>query len=116
MSQEHFTENLLALSGIQHFFFCRRQWALIHVEMQWRENVLTVEGKQLHERVDDPFFNESRNGTVIARAVPVASYSLGLFGVCDVVEFKPSATEVAEAMRLPKRDGLFVPAPVEYKR
>ncbi len=43
--------------------------------MQWQDNLLTVEGKQLHERVDDPFFTETRNGTVIARAVPVASYT-----------------------------------------
>ena len=80
-------DQLLALSGIQHFVFCRRQWALIHVEQQWQENALTAEGRILHKRADDPFFTEKRGERIIARAVPVASYRLGLSGVCDVVEF-----------------------------
>jgi CRISPR-associated exonuclease Cas4 len=44
----------LLLSGIQHYAFCPRQWALIHIEQQWEENVKTVEGQHLHQRVDDP--------------------------------------------------------------
>lgn len=122
MSRDYTPDDLLPLSGIQHFLFCRRQWALIHVEMQWQDNVLTIEGKQLHERVDDPFFTETRNGTVIARAVPVASYTLGLSGVCDVVEFSllPSPNGRGDGgeggIRLPNRPGLYLPAPVEYKR
>jgi len=62
--------------------------------------------------VDDPFFTESRKGVIVARAVPVASYQLGLSGVCDVVEF----TTAAEGIQLPGREGFFQPAPVEYKR
>lgn len=125
MKSEYTPDDLLPLSGIQHFLFCRRQWALIHVEMQWKDNVLTVEGKQLHERVDDPFFTETRNGVVVARAVPVASYTLGLSGVCDVVEFTPSPPSPLPTgegcrgeggIRLPNREGLYLPAPVEYKR
>lgn len=112
MTAEYTTDDLLPLSGIQHFCFCRRQWALIHVERQWQENVLTVEGKLMHNRADDPFFSEVRNGVIIARAMPVASYHLGLNGVCDVVEFTPSCEGVA----LPGREGKFLPAPVEYKR
>lgn len=113
MTRPEFTpDELLPLSGIQHFIFCRRQWALIHVENQWQENVLTVEGKLLHKRVDDPFFTETRSGTIIARAVPVASYRLGFSGVCDVVEFIDSS----EGVKLPGREGLYLPAPVEYKR
>lgn len=112
MTIEYTPEDLLPLSGIQHFLFCRRQWALIHVETQWRDNVLTVEGKQLHERVDDPFFTEKRNGVITARAVPVASYRLGLSGVCDVVEFTLSP----EGVQLPNRQGKYLPTPVEYKR
>jgi len=109
---EYTTDELLPLSGIQHFLFCRRQWALIHIESQWQENVLTVEGKLLHKRADDPFFTETRKGLILARSVPVASYRLGLSGVCDVVEF----TESPGGVRLPGRDGLFLPTPVEYKR
>ena len=112
MKSEYTSDELLPLSGIQHFVFCRRQWALIHVERQWQENVLTVEGKLLHKRVDEPFFTEKRSGTITARSVPVASYRLGLAGICDVVEF----TESPQGVRLPGREGLFLAAPVEYKR
>ncbi len=112
MKPEYNPDDLLPLSGIQHFLFCRRQWALIHVEMQWRENVLTAEGRLIHERVDDPFFTETRSGVVIARSVPVASYTLGLSGVCDVVEFR----RAEDGIGLPGREGLYQPAPVEYKR
>lgn len=112
MTREYTPDELLPLSGIQHFLFCRRQWALIHIEMQWQDNALTVEGKQLHERVDDPFFVETRRDVVISRSVPVASYTLGLSGICDVVEF----TRAAEGVRLPGREGCYLPAPIEYKR
>lgn len=112
MKSEYTPDELLPLSGIQHFCFCRRQWALIHVERQWQENVLTVEGRQLHERVDDPFFREVRGGVITARAMPVASYRLGLHGVCDVVEFTPSEDGVS----LHGHTGTYLAAPVEYKR
>ena len=112
MKSEYAPDELLPLSGIQHFVFCRRQWALIHVERQWQENALTVEGKLLHKRVDNPFFSETRKGVITARSVPIASYRLGLSGVCDVVEF----TESPEGVQMPSREGLFLPAPVEYKR
>ena len=109
---EYTPDELLPLSGIQHFLFCRRQWALIHVECQWQENALTVEGRLLHKRVDNPFFVEMRKGELITRSVPVASYQLGLSGVCDVVEF----IESPEGVHLPGREGIYLPAPVEYKR
>lgn len=109
---EYTQDDLLPLSGIQHFLFCRRQWALIHVEQQWKENALTAEGRIMHKRVDDPFFTETRNGVITARSVPVASYRLGLSGVCDVVEF----TSSSDGVRLPNREGLYLPTPVEYKR
>ena len=112
MKSEYTSDELLPLSGIQHFLFCRRQWALIHVERQWQENVFTAEGRIMHNRVDDPFFTETRNGVITARAVPVASYRLGLSGVCDVVEFTASP----DGVKLPNRDGPYLPAPVEYKR
>jgi CRISPR-associated exonuclease Cas4 len=112
MIEEYSPDELLPLSGIQHFVFCRRQWALIHVERQWQENVLTSEGRLMHKRTDDPFFTETRNGVVTARAMPIASYRLGLAGVCDVVEF----TESPEGVRLPGWQSLYLAAPVEYKR
>ncbi len=66
----------------------------------------------MHKRADDPFFTETRNGVITARSVPVASYRLGLSGVCDVVEFKASADGVS----LPNREGFYLPTPIEYKR
>ena len=112
MTSEHTQDDLLPLSGIQHFLFCRRQWALIHIERQWQENVLTAEGRIMHRRADDPFFTETRNGVITARSVPVASYRLGLSGMCDVVEFTASP----DGVRLPGRVGLYFAAPIEYKR
>ncbi len=112
MTSEYTQDDLLPLSGIQHFLFCRRQWALIHIEQQWKENALTAEGRIMHKRADDPFFTETRNGFITARSVPIASYRLGLSGVCDVVEFTASS----DGVKLPNRDGLYLAAPVEYKR
>ncbi|MEM5770603.1 MAG: Dna2/Cas4 domain-containing protein, partial [Bacillota bacterium] len=74
-------DDLLLLSGIQHMAFCERQWALIHIEQVWSENVRTIEGKQLHERADDPFGDESRKTVRIVRSMPLVSYRLGLRGV-----------------------------------
>ena len=105
-------DDFLLLSGIQHFNFCRRQWALIHVEQQWQENVLTLEGSYVHEVVDNPFLREKRGDKLIVRAMPVRSRQLGISGVCDVVEFvrNPSGVELAG------EEGRFLPFPVEYKR
>ena len=112
MPSEYTPDELLPLSGIQHFLFCRRQWALIHVEQQWKENTLTAEGRIMHKRADDPFFTEARKGVILTRSVPIASYRLGLSGVCDLVEF----TQSPDGVRLRGREDLYLPAPVEYKR
>lgn len=102
----------LPLSGIQHFVFCRRQWALIHIERQWQENALTAEGRIMHHRVDDPYFTEKRKDVIITRSAPVFSPELGLTGVCDVVEFTLSP----DGVQLSGREGRYRAAPVEYKR
>jgi len=64
-------DNYLLVSGIQHFQFCKRQWALIEIEQQWDENVRTVEGRRIHEKVDQPFLREKRNDLLIIRALPI---------------------------------------------
>jgi CRISPR-associated exonuclease Cas4 len=112
-------DELLPLSGIQHFAFCERQWALIHIENQWVENLYTVEGDHLHEKVDDPFFHETRGDIIIERSVPVKSYHLGLYGVCDMVEFHKLDSSFVEGMgvHLPRDDKcLWQLRPIEYKR
>ena len=83
-------DEYLLISGLQHFAYCRRQWALIHIEHLWAENVLTVEGKLLHERAHDSSLRECRGDVVIVRGMKVFSAELGISGECDVVEFHRS--------------------------
>lgn len=108
----HTEEDYLLLSGIQHFSFCRRQWALIHIEQQWEENLLTVEGRILHERAHDPYRYEKRRDLIISRSLPVFSQRLGIRGVCDIVEFRQNDQGVS----IFGRDRKYIPFPVEYKR
>lgn len=90
MSLQNYTEDeLLMLSGIQHISFCERQWALIHVEQQWVENVRTIEGQFMHEQADNTFFNEWRKAVLTIRSVPLVSYKLGIVGRADIVELVP---------------------------
>ncbi|MCL6452910.1 MAG: CRISPR-associated protein Cas4 [Alicyclobacillus sp.] len=109
-------DEYLALSGIQHFAFCERQWALIHVEQQWRENVLTTEGQHVHERVDEVQFDETRRDLRVVRSVPIVSHSLGLRGIADMVEFRRVRSATDETMSLDGRQGFWTVTPVEYKR
>ena len=105
-------EDFLQLSGIQHFEFCKRQWALAYIELQWQENVRTVEGKILHENAHDPSLKEKRGDTLIVRAMPIHSREMGVSGECDVVEFQ----KVKEGIHLAGREGLYKAIPIEYKR
>ena len=82
---EYREDEYLMISGIQHFRFCRRQWALIHIEQQWVENEHTVVGKLMHKKVHDPYLAEKRKGLLITRALPVSSIIHGMNGECDVV-------------------------------
>ncbi|WP_054956309.1 CRISPR-associated protein Cas4 [Paenibacillus dakarensis] len=105
-------DHYLMLSGIQHFEFCRRQWALIHIEQQWEENVRTVEGQYLHRKADQPFIREKRGEKLTVRAMPVKSETLKLTGICDVVEFIQSD----EGVEIYGSEGKYLAFPVEYKR
>lgn len=105
-------EDFLMLSGIQHFEFCRRQWALIHIEQQWEENYLTVSGEMMHEKAHDKNFTEKRRNTVITRGMPVFSRTLGISGECDVVEF---IRDDKNGIGIFGREGKYRVVPVEYK-
>jgi CRISPR-associated exonuclease Cas4 len=105
-------EDFLQISGIQHFAFCRRQWALIRIEGVWTENYLTAHGRLLHDKADDPWFNEVRKGMVVSRSMPLVSYRHGLQGVADLVEL----TKDADGVTVPGRSGKWLLRPVEYKR
>src|SRR3990172_2349159 len=97
------TDDLIMLSALQHYVFCPRQCALIHIEQLWSENVLTAEGRIMHDKVDTAN-RESRGNIRIEYGVPMRSLRLGLIGKADVVEFHKID------------DRKWVPFPVEYKR
>ncbi len=105
-------DDYLLISGIQHFAFCRRRWALIHIESQWEDNALTISGEIMHERAHDPHITEKRKDVIMVRGMPVFSRTLGVRGVCDVVEYRRNEAGVS----LFGRKGLWLPCPVEYKR
>lgn len=91
--------DLLPISALQHLIYCPRQCALIHLERQWAENRWTALGRVMHDKAHSGKA-ERRTQRQTARGLPVRSLELGLFGVCDVVEFQPDAA----------------PLPIEYKR
>lgn len=109
-------DEMLMLSGIQHFMFCPRQWALIHIEQLWDDNRLTAEGNLMHARVDEPGCRHAASGrdVIEMRAMRLASTELGLYGVADVVEFHRT-DDSHNAVRLGGKDGWWTPVPVEYK-
>lgn len=95
-------DDLIPISALQHYLYCPRQCALIHIERQWAESRHTAEGRMLHGRVDKPQV-ERRKGVRTVTAMPLLSLDLGIAGVADVVEFHPA--RVGEQA-----------FPVEYKR
>ena len=105
MTYRYKEEDLLPLSGIQHFAYCPRQWALIHVESQWLENASTAQGRIVHHRVDDPYSTETRGLVKTERAIPLISWQLGLYGIADLLEIhkRENGQEVTYSL-------------VEYKR
>lgn len=110
---EYKEEEYLMLSGIQHFAFCKRQWALIHVEQQWNENLRTVEGNIFHKKAHDGFISEKRGNILISRGMSVFSRTLGINGICDIVEFH---REDSRGISLHGRDGRYLVYPIEYKK
>jgi CRISPR-associated exonuclease Cas4 len=108
-------EDLLPLSGLSHMAFCRRRWALIHIECVWEDNRFTVEGTLLHEKAHSGDI-ESRPGVLIRRTLPVRSFRLGLSGQADIIEFQPLPSGATDGVALPGRRGIWRPFPVEYKR
>jgi len=94
--------DLVPLSALQHWLYCPRQCALIHVEQSWAENHATADGKVKHERVHE-VGEEVRRGVRTVTGMPLRSFRLGVSGVADVVE-------------LHREEGRWRPYPVEHKR
>ncbi len=105
-------QGAIMLSALQHFVFCRRQWALIHLEQQWADNVRTVEGHLMHRRAHDEKQVEKRGDLLVLRGLHVRSETLQVTGICDVVEFH----QCQNGVPLQGYEGLWQPYPVEYKR
>lgn len=109
---EYREEDYLMLSGIQHFAFCRRQWALIHIEQQWQENEYTIAGELLHKNAHDPYYSEKKKDVIVSRAMPVFSRKMGISGECDIVEFRKSD----EGIAVYGHKGSYQVVPIEYKK
>jgi CRISPR-associated exonuclease Cas4 len=105
-------EEYLMLSGLQHFAFCRRQWALIHIEQQWADNERTVDGILFHKHAHDAESVEKRGNLIITRGLRIKSDRLKVTGVCDVVEFHESE----DGIHLFRYEGNWIPYPIEYKK
>jgi len=92
------TDDYVMLSALQHYVYCPRQFALIHIEQVWDENLYTLRGQRVHDKVDIPD-SEIVEGVRVERALPLWSHKHGLTGFADLVEFSLDGT----------------PYPVEYK-
>lgn len=95
-------DGLIPLSALQHYLYCPRQCALIHVEQVWAEDGATAEGRLMHDRVDHGPADR-RAGIRTVRGMLIRSFALGVAGKADAVEFHG-------------RGAAAVPYPVEYKR
>jgi CRISPR-associated exonuclease Cas4 len=107
-------DDLLPLSALQHLGFCPRQCGLIHLEGAWSENRLTAEGRSMHDKVHR-LQTESRPGIRIARALRLHSFTLGLSGQADVVEFHELPDGSVCGVPLEGSRKQWQPMPVEYK-
>jgi CRISPR-associated exonuclease Cas4 len=90
---------MIALSALNHFLYCTRRAALIHVEGIFVDNHHTLQGNIVHEHADLGGYEVAKDVTML-RALPVWSERLGLSGKCDIVEQHPGGALV----------------PVEYKK
>lgn len=108
---EYKEEDYLMLSGIQHYAFCKRQWALIHIEQQWEENYKTTSGELMHKKAHNEEAFEKRGNMIIARGLRISSSKLGITGQCDVVEFH----KAKQGINLFGYEGVWSILPIEYK-
>ncbi len=103
----------ILLSALQHFLFCPRQCALIHVEQVWTENMLTALGRIMHEKAHETKY-EKRVNKIIAHGLRLFSKRLGLSGQTDIVEFN-KIKNTGAGCTLSGFSGRWSAFPVEYK-
>lgn len=98
MARDWDTGELVMISALEHYSYCPRQCALIHLEQSYEENIFTLRGNRAHQTVDEAR-SEERRGVEVETSVPLRSDRLGLVGRADLVEFRAEG-----------------PYPIEYKR
>jgi len=108
-------DELLPISALQHLVFCPRQCALIHIEGLWAENLLTAQGREIHDRAHEAE-TTTREGVRICRGLYLRSLRLGLSGKADVVELHRCEEEDASGVPFEGLPGRWRVFPVEYKR
>src|SRR6266852_3523151 len=94
--------DLIMVSALEHWSYCPRQCALIHLDQVWDENLYTLRGRHAHEKVDLPDA-EVREGVRVERALPIWSDRLGLVGRADVVEYHGDTPYPVEYKHGPRR-------------
>ncbi|MBI3757481.1 MAG: CRISPR-associated protein Cas4 [Deltaproteobacteria bacterium] len=102
-STEWDENDLIMLSALEHYSYCPRQCALIHVEQSFAENLYTLRGRAVHEQVDEPEMKIEK-GVRVERALPLWSHRLGLTGKADVVEFHGDTPYPVEYKHGPRRE------------
>ncbi|HPS52133.1 MAG TPA: CRISPR-associated protein Cas4 [Phycisphaerae bacterium] len=108
-------DSLIPIAALQHYCYCPRQCALIHLEQAWEENQHTAAGQVLHKKTHEPA-TAMENGVLVARGVRLCSMTLGLTGQADTVEFHPAQPSDIDAVQLANRSGRWRVQPVEYKK
>lgn len=108
-------DDWLPISALQHLEYCPRRCALVHVEGVWADNAQTAEGRTLHERAHEAK-SENVGDIRVARQLRLCSRELGLFGIADVVEFRPTESLDERTLTLPDSLNRWTAMPVEYKR
>ncbi|MEA4815310.1 MAG: CRISPR-associated protein Cas4 [Lachnospiraceae bacterium] len=101
----------IPISSIKQFIYCKRRFALMFVDAQWKNNYKIVEGDLLHQKADNPFLKESRGDLFRSRSVPVYSDRFNIQGVCDIIEF----TKCDDGVKIGNKRGLWLINPIEYK-
>ena len=105
------TEERIPLSSIKQYAYCKRRFGLMFIDNEFIDNFKTIEGNILHEKVNDPFFNEKRGDKYFSRSVPVYSDRFNLYGIVDIIEFIKDENGVS----IPTQKGLWRLNPIEYK-
>lgn len=106
------TDDFIAINLIQHFIFCKRQWALMVLEDRWAENIDTIKGNDIHDKAHNISFTEKRGDRLITRGLPIISYELGIIGKTDVVEYHKNE----QGIELKNYEGKYIPYSIEYKK